>query len=82
VEKVAIEDLEAGNLKASWIPQFKHPSIPEDQLEVFAKVVTVGSLQAFERGAWDVSDEWNQLLPQLELTSIEDFLRNVWLGKP
>jgi len=82
IEQVKIVDLEAGNLKTSWVPAFTHPSVPKEQWEGFAKAVVIGSLLAFERGAWDVSDEWNTLLPELKLTSIEDFLTGVWQGKP
>jgi hypothetical protein len=82
IEKVKVEDLEAGNLKTSWVPAFSHPSVPKEQWEGYAKAVMIGSLLAMERGAWDVSDEWNKLLPELKLTSIEDFLTGVWNGKP
>lgn len=77
-----MEDLEAGNLKTSWIPAFSHPSVPKEQHEAYAKVVVIGALLGAERGAYDVSDEWNRLLPHLKLTTIEDFLSNVWKGKP
>jgi hypothetical protein len=81
VDRVTVEDLEAGNLKTSWVPPFNHPSIPKEQHEAYAKVVIIGALLGAERGAYDVSDEWNQLLPHLSLTSIENFLRAVWKDK-
>jgi hypothetical protein len=82
IEQVKMEDLEAGNLKTSWVPAFNHPSVPEEQWEGFAKAVVIGTLPSVERGAWDVSDEWNKLLPELKLTTIEDFLTDIWQGKP
>ena len=82
VDRVTVEDLESGNLKTSWVPAFSHPNVPEDQHEAYAKVVIIGALIAAERGAYDVSDEWNKLLPHLRLTSIESFLRSVWEDRP
>jgi hypothetical protein len=34
------------------------------------------------RGTWAVSDEWNQLLPNLKMTTVDEFLRDIWEGKP
>ena len=34
------------------------------------------------KGAWDISDEMNQLFPDYKFTPIEDFLTEVWSGKP
>jgi hypothetical protein len=82
IERVKVEDLEAGNLNTSWAPAFSHPSVPEEQWPAWGKAVITSSLLAVERGAWDTSDEWNKLLPELKLTSIEDFLASVWEGKP
>lgn len=81
IERVQSEDLEAGNLKTSWAPDFSHPSVPKEHWEAWGKAVIIGTLFSVERGAWDVSDEWNKLLPELKLTGIEDFLASVWEGK-
>jgi hypothetical protein len=42
-------------------------------------VVTGGLLS--NRDPWDVSDEWNKLLPELKLAGIEEFLTAVWKDK-
>jgi len=91
VETVTRADAQAGILKTSWVPAFSHPNINLDEIakmlpaganaqEVLAKAVVTGGLLG-NRDAWDVSDEWNKLLPQLKLTGIEEFLTSVWKDK-
>jgi hypothetical protein len=45
------------------------------------KTVLIGTLLSCAKGAWDVSDAFNQLLPDYQFTPIEDFLAKVWDGK-
>jgi hypothetical protein len=91
VETVTRADAQAGILKTSWVPAFSHPNIDLDKIakslpaganaqEVLSKAVVTGGLLS-NRDAWDVSDEWNKLLPQLKLTGIEKFLTAVWKDK-
>jgi hypothetical protein len=40
--------------------------------------VLIGGLLTCEEGAWDVSDEWNQLLPEHKFTKIEDLVGRLW----
>ncbi|KAL4882950.1 hypothetical protein BJY04DRAFT_185473 [Aspergillus karnatakaensis] len=82
VEKVKAEDFESGNWKTSWIPWVDHPSIPKDQIEVFSRFGTAGMAMGFAKGSFDASDEWNQLLPDYKFTQAQDFLEEVWKGKP
>jgi hypothetical protein len=93
VDRLSKADVEAGILKSSWIPSFTRPNQsldefanlvgPEENVQESAsKMVLMGSLLAAERGSWDVSDEWNKLLPYVKLTGIEEFLRKNWEGKP
>ncbi|KAH7418612.1 hypothetical protein BKA64DRAFT_739035 [Cadophora sp. MPI-SDFR-AT-0126] len=84
VEKVKLEDLEAGKLKASWTLGKKHPSFSDDQaaqLEAVLKTVLIGTLLSSAKGAWEVSDEFNRLLPDFNFTEIEGFLSDAWEGK-
>ncbi|KAH8651322.1 hypothetical protein BX600DRAFT_489765 [Xylariales sp. PMI_506] len=82
VEKVNVQDLEAGNLKASWHLQAKHKSISDDQASAMLRVVTVGILLSSSNGAWNSSDEFNLIFPEYEFTSAEEFLTGVWKEKP
>ena len=82
IEKVKLADLEKGILTASWTLEASHPSVTEDQVEKMLKTVLIGTLLSSAKGAWDVSDEMNQLLPAFKFTQIEDFLTEVWEGKP
>jgi hypothetical protein len=82
IDKVKTEDLEAGNLKTSWGLQAVHGAVSEDQASALLKAVSIGVLLSSSKGAWDISDEMNQLFPDHEFTLVEDFLAKVWEGKP
>ncbi|KAI0451675.1 NAD(P)-binding protein [Xylaria acuta] len=82
VEKVTAEDLEAGELTASWGLEAAHSAVPDDQAQALLKMVCIGTLLSSSKGAWDSSDEMNQLFPEYEFTPIEEFLSEVWAGKP
>ena len=43
------------------------------------KKVLIGTLVSSAKGAWAVSNEFNQLLPDFEFTPIGDFLAKVWM---
>ncbi|RYO97882.1 hypothetical protein DL765_011007 [Monosporascus sp. GIB2] len=82
VAKVKVEDLEAGNLKTSWGLEAVHRAVSDDQASALLKAVSIGILLSSLKGAWDISDEMNQLFPDYEFTRIEDFLARTWEGKP
>lgn len=42
------------------------------------KAVMVGMLLSSVKGAWDVSDEMNRLLPDFKFTQLEEFLSKAW----
>ncbi|KAH7111903.1 hypothetical protein B0J13DRAFT_659448 [Dactylonectria estremocensis] len=81
-EKVHLEDIEAGVIKTSWVPQFRHPSIPQDQIDATSKHALIALLLSISKGGWITSDEWNRLLPDCKFTAIEEFLSDVWSGTP
>jgi len=78
IEWLKMEDLEAGELKTENYPRLELPSIPQEQIEAFSKMATIGVLIAFHRGVWTVTDEWNRLLPGYEFTKVEDLLKKAW----
>ncbi|KAI0905083.1 hypothetical protein F4823DRAFT_628092 [Ustulina deusta] len=78
IEKVKAEDLEAGELKTSWSLEAVHQAVPDSQAQALLKAVCIGTLLSSSKGAWDTSDEMNQLFPDYEFTLIEDFLSKVW----
>jgi hypothetical protein len=82
IDKVKLEDLENGILATSWTLEASHPSVTGDQVEKMLRTVLIGTLLSSAKGAWDVSDEVNKLLPDFKFTQIEDFLTTVWEGKP
>ncbi|KAK3308467.1 uncharacterized protein B0T15DRAFT_483121 [Chaetomium strumarium] len=81
-EKLKAEDLKAGVYKASWCPTLEHSSFSPEQAKALAKTFTTGLLLAMSVGDWNVSDEWNRLLPDYQFTQAEDFLSGAWNGKP
>jgi len=82
VEKVSKNDILSGKLTTSWAPDISHPSIPPEQrTPEFSRIITASFIATSLQGAWVVSDEWNKLLPQLKLTTIEEFLHKYWDGK-
>ncbi|KAI0206803.1 hypothetical protein F4808DRAFT_454721 [Astrocystis sublimbata] len=78
VERMKLEDLEAGELKASWGLEAVHQAVSEDQAQALLKMVCIGTLLSSSKGAWDSSDEMNQLFPDHKFTPIEEFLSEVW----
>lgn len=72
------EDLERGELKTDNYIRVDLPSIPKDQLEHFSKAATEGLLLSSSRGAWTVTDEWNQIFPEYKFTKVEEFLRGLF----
>ncbi|XXH05406.1 hypothetical protein Hte_011832 [Hypoxylon texense] len=82
VDKVKLEDLEAGKLNTSWGLKAVHKAVSDDQALALLKAVSIGILLSSTKGAWDISDDFNQIFPDYEFTSIESFLGEVWEGKP
>ncbi|KAL2202377.1 NAD(P)-binding protein [Sarocladium strictum] len=82
VEKVSVENLKQKNVKTSWLPIFEHPSIPVEERTSMAEGMVSGMLLGIHTGAFDVTDEWNRLLPDLKMQRSEDFLTEFWEGKP
>ncbi|KAF2799375.1 NAD(P)-binding protein [Melanomma pulvis-pyrius CBS 109.77] len=84
IETVKLDDLENGELKTSWILGKRHKAFAGDDDEAarMLKTVLIGMLLSSTKGAWDVSDEFNRLLPDYNFTQAEDFLTQVWEGKP
>jgi len=82
IETVSKQDLEAGRLNTSWIPQADHPAIPPEIRAAMSESMTVGLLMSALRGAFAVTDEWNRLLPHLKLTRADEYLARVWKDKP
>ncbi|PGH11857.1 hypothetical protein AJ79_04654 [Helicocarpus griseus UAMH5409] len=81
IEKVKIEDLEGGVLNTSWTLRKRHKAVPEEQSATLVKVVSIGILLSSLKGAWDVTDDLNQLFSDYVFDKIEDFLTRVWSGK-
>ncbi|KAM0351706.1 hypothetical protein ACHAPU_002716 [Fusarium lateritium] len=78
IEWLKMEDVAAGELKTDNYPRIDLPSIPQEQVEAFSKMATIGILIAFHRGVYDVSNEWNQLLPDYKFTKAEALLKRAW----
>ncbi|EXJ73464.1 uncharacterized protein A1O5_03225 [Cladophialophora psammophila CBS 110553] len=82
VEAVPKAQLKDASFNTSWLPPADHPAIAPEMRVAFAKQIVAGVLQAALKGGFGVSDEWNQLLPGLRMTKADDFLLEIWSGKP
>ncbi|KAF5023091.1 hypothetical protein F66182_4848 [Fusarium sp. NRRL 66182] len=78
VAKLSSSDLRADIVKAPWLPIPDHPSIPVEIRSKYAADMTKGLLLAFKDGAFQISDEWNRLLPDYKFTAPEEFLSKAW----
>ncbi|PPJ54684.1 hypothetical protein CBER1_05980 [Cercospora berteroae] len=81
VEYLQISDLEAGNITSSWLPVIDHPAFTPEQARALAEKLLSGMVLGIHAGALKVSDEWNQLLPDMQFTQAEAFLKQGWEGK-
>ncbi|KAL7786414.1 hypothetical protein V8C43DRAFT_289879 [Trichoderma afarasin] len=81
IEKVKIEDLEAGELKTVWNIKATHHAASKDDSIDMHKAVSVGILLSSTKGAWDSSDEINRLFPDFKFTKATKFLAEVWEGQ-
>ncbi|KAL2272962.1 hypothetical protein FJTKL_05680 [Diaporthe vaccinii] len=81
VDKVKLHDLEAGALNISWALGKRHRAVTDEQSSSLFTKVPIGILLSSIEGAWDVSDEFNQLFPGYKFEVMEEFLAKVWDGK-
>ena len=81
IDKVRLEDLEAGKLQTSWALETTHPSVAKDQAADLLKSVLIGTLLSGTKDAWAVSNEFNRILPDYKFIKIENFLAKVWKDK-
>lgn len=81
VEHVRGEDVEKGVLTASWVPIMSHPVIPQDDREAFSREFVIMFFKAILRGAWDVSNEWNERFPDYKFTGLGVYLERAWEDK-
>jgi hypothetical protein len=58
----------------------EHPSIPVAVRQEFAANIVKGILLGFQDGSFQISDEWNKLLPDFKFTQPEEFLTKAWAG--
>lgn len=69
-------------MNTTWALEKRHQAVTEEQHASFVKIVSIGILLSSVKGAWDVSDDINQLFPDYEFDGTGDFLTKVWKGKP
>ena len=69
-------------MKTTWRPRMDHPAFPPHLVDQVGEGMVAGLILGLAAEAFKVSDEWNNLLPDLKLTSAEAFLTEAWHGKP
>ncbi|RKL01298.1 hypothetical protein BFJ68_g12387 [Fusarium oxysporum] len=78
IERIKQSDLEADKFTTSWAPELNHPTIAVDTRKAVAKRYLRFAMLGLAKGAWDIPGVWNQLLPEVEFTKLEDFLQATW----
>ncbi|CAN9430006.1 unnamed protein product [Alternaria alternata] len=78
IERLVPDDVNKGELKASWYPFIEHKALPDEYRELFSKNVTREYVKSLAAGGWSISDEWNRLLPDYKFISAEKYLSDVW----
>jgi hypothetical protein len=73
-----LEDLEAGLLTSPWALRARHQAVPADQFSHFSNMILIGILLSSTKGAWDSTDEMNQLFPDHKFEDMETFLTKIW----
>ncbi|QKX61051.1 uncharacterized protein TRUGW13939_08197 [Talaromyces rugulosus] len=81
VETLSTQDLKVEKIQSTWRPKVDHPSMPPEQTDALAGKLLSGVLLAISAGAFQVSDEWNRLLPDYQFTGADDFLSRFWQDK-
>lgn len=64
------------------MPKVDHAAIPPDQADALAGMLLAGFTLGISVGALNVSDEWNQLLPDYKFVQPRRFLSEAWQDKP
>lgn len=70
--------METAEFASSWLPEVKHPAIAPEHIKAASKSMIGGLLLAAGDGAFDVSDEWNKLLPDYKFEGVETMLKKAW----
>ncbi|OTA99708.1 hypothetical protein M426DRAFT_16173 [Hypoxylon sp. CI-4A] len=81
VDYLKKEEIQGKTLDASLIEGVDLWTIPKEKFEEFKEIALRGILVGINRGAYDVSDEWNKILPDYKFTQLEDFVKKAWGAK-
>lgn len=81
VDNVNIEDLKLGKLTSSWRPMLRHPSFSPEEVRHASEQFSIQSLLAIAKGGWEMSDEWNIALPDLQFADLAEVLQASWQGE-
>lgn len=68
-------------MNTSWGLGKSHRAVADEQAAELKKAVTIGTLLSSIKGAWDVSDNFNRLMPDYKFDEIKKFLTRVWKDK-
>ena len=77
IEALNIDDLRAGELKSSFVPELDHPAIrdlDEATKAGFIKAAYTSLLMALVDGDAVVGDEWNRIFPHYKFLGFDEFI--------
>ncbi|KAI4861842.1 NAD(P)-binding protein [Hypoxylon rubiginosum] len=81
IDWLKLEDIEAEERDMGSFADFDLHTASPEVVEAFLNMALKGILLGISRGAYDITDEWNKILPDYKFTQVEDFLKKVWGGK-
>ncbi|KAI0166974.1 NAD(P)-binding protein [Hypoxylon sp. FL1284] len=81
VEWFNLQDMETEERSFEGVGTFNLHTAPPEEVEAFLYKALKGILVGITRGAYDITDEWNKLLPDYKFTQVEDLLKQAWGGK-
>jgi hypothetical protein len=62
----------------SWFPSMEHPMVPPQLRVSLSKSFTAKTVLSIYNGCWDVTEDWNKLLPDFRFTNLDNFVEKVW----
>jgi len=74
-------DLNAGEWKAEWLPEFSHRAFSAANAVAFRKPLMIMWALTIRQGLLNIQPTWNKLLPETKFEQLESYLEKCWEGK-
>jgi hypothetical protein len=81
VYTVKESDLNAGEWKSEWLPEFSHRAFSAADAVAFRKPLMTMWALTIRQGLLNIQPTWNELLPEMKFEQLESYLEKCWEGK-